>query len=119
MKILRAAFLIRSIFIRKTVRRLFRRCRAREDRIYVEFRMKWLDSTDYFWVALSGNAVYDTDGQKRKLVGSIRSIQEQKEKEARQLPEEFDRRRDRFLCVQRRYGAFAGMPPDLSLRGNG
>lgn len=58
---------------------------SREDRIYVEFRMKWLDSTDYFWVALSGNAVYDTDGQKRKLVGSIRSIQEQKEKEARQL----------------------------------
>ncbi len=58
---------------------------SKEDKLYVEFRMKWLDRTDYIWVALSGTAVYDTDGKRRKLVGSIRDIQEQKEKEAKQL----------------------------------
>ena len=69
---------------------------SREDRIYVEFRMKWLDSTDYFWVALSGNAVYDTDGQKRKLVGSIRKHSGTEGKGSQAASEEFDRRRDRF-----------------------
>ncbi|MCM1188644.1 MAG: ATP-binding protein [bacterium] len=55
------------------------------DRISVEFRMKWPENTEYVWVALSGNAVYDTDGRRRKLIGSIRDIQEQKEKEEIQL----------------------------------
>ncbi|MCM1184568.1 MAG: ATP-binding protein [Roseburia sp.] len=55
------------------------------DKLSVEFRMKWPDESDYAWVALSGNVVYDTDGERRKLVGSIRNIQEQKEKEAEQL----------------------------------
>ncbi len=60
---------------------------GQDDRVYAEFRLKWPEDTDFRWVALTGNTVYDTDGRKRKLVGSIRNIQEQKEKEARQLRE--------------------------------
>lgn len=56
-----------------------------EDRIATEFRMRWSEKTEYFWVALTGKAVYDTDGIRRKLIGSIRDIQEQKEREAEQL----------------------------------
>lgn len=56
-----------------------------EDRITAEFRLRWPGGTDYLWVALSGKAVYDTEGRRRKLIGSIRDIQEQKEKEAEQL----------------------------------
>ncbi len=55
------------------------------DRLFVEFRLKWPSDAEFAWVALSGKTVYDTDGRKRKLVGSIRDIQEQKEKEAKQL----------------------------------
>lgn len=55
------------------------------DRLSVEFRMKWPKEPEFGWVALSGRTVYDTDGRRRKLVGSIRNIQEQKEKEAEQL----------------------------------
>ncbi len=58
---------------------------GQNDKMTAEFRLKWPADTDYRWVALTGNAVYDTDGRKRKLVGSIRDIQEQKEKEVRQL----------------------------------
>ena len=50
------------------------------DRLSVEFRMKWPKEPEFGWVALSGRTVYDTDGRRRKLVGSIRNIQEQKEK---------------------------------------
>ena len=57
----------------------------REDRLYVEFRIKWLDDADYKWVALSGKTVYDTDGARRKIMGSIRDIQEEKAREAEQL----------------------------------
>ncbi len=57
---------------------------SKEDKIYTEFRIKWPENTEYRWVAISGNVVYDTDGQRRKLVGSIRDIQEQKAKEAEQ-----------------------------------
>ncbi len=57
------------------------------DKLFAELRLKWPEDSEYRWVAITGNAVYDTDGNKRKLVGSIRNIQEQKEKEARQLRE--------------------------------
>ncbi len=58
---------------------------SKEDEIYVEFRLKWPQDAEYLWVALTGKTVYDTDGQRWKLVGSIRDIQEQKEREAQQL----------------------------------
>ena len=58
---------------------------GQDNKLFAEFRLKWPKDTDFKWVALTGNAVYDLDGQRRKLVGSIRDIQEQKEKEARQL----------------------------------
>lgn len=57
----------------------------KEDRLYVEFRLKWPMDAEFLWVALAGKAVYDTDGRRWKIVGSIRDIQEQKEKEAEQL----------------------------------
>ncbi len=56
-----------------------------EDKLSVEFRMKWPEDAEYAWVLLSGNTVYDIDGRRRKLVGSIRNIQEQKEKEEEQF----------------------------------
>lgn len=55
------------------------------DKIVAEFRMRWQDDMDFLWVQLSGNAVYDTEGRRRKLIGSIREIQEQKEREAEQI----------------------------------
>ena len=55
------------------------------DNLYAEFRMRWPEELEFHWVALSGKAVYDMDGRRWKLVGSIRSIQEQKEREAEQL----------------------------------
>ncbi len=55
------------------------------DKLSVEFRLKWPCDTDFTWVLLTGNAVYNTEGQRTKLVGSIRDIQEQKEREAEQL----------------------------------
>lgn len=76
---------------------------SKEDRIAVEFRMKWPKETDYVWVFLSGNTVYDTDGKRRKLVGSIRNIQEQKEKEEEQL------RRNTTDDITGLYGFKAGM----------
>lgn len=58
---------------------------SKADSFSVEFRMKWPKDADFKWVVLSGKTVYDTDGEQRKIVGSIRDIQEQKEKEAEQL----------------------------------
>lgn len=55
------------------------------DRFYVEFRLKWPEDASFHWVAVTGQVVYDTDGQRWRLVGSIRNIQEQKEREAEQL----------------------------------
>lgn len=52
--------------------------------LYAEFRMRWPGETEFVWVALSGKVVYDTDGQRSKLVGSIRNIQDQKEREEEQ-----------------------------------
>ncbi len=59
--------------------------RRDRDNLYAEFRMRWPNETGFAWVALAGKAVYDTDGRRWKLVGSIRDIQEQKEREAEQL----------------------------------
>lgn len=52
---------------------------------HAEFRIRWPHETEFTWVALSGKTVYDTDGRRWKIVGSIRNIQEQKEREAEQL----------------------------------
>lgn len=58
---------------------------ADPDSPYAEFRMRWTEESEFNWVALSGKTVYDTDGRRWKLVGSIRNIQDQKEREAEQL----------------------------------
>lgn len=55
------------------------------DQIYAEFRLKWPEDAAFEWVAVTGRVVYDTDGQRWRLVGSIRSIQELKDREAEQL----------------------------------
>lgn len=55
------------------------------DNLYAEFRMRWPEETEFVWVALTGKVVCDTDGRRWKIVGSIRNIQEQKEREARNL----------------------------------
>ncbi len=55
------------------------------DQPHAEFRMRWPEETTFTWVSLSGKAIYDTDGRRWKLVGSIHDIQEQKEWEAEQL----------------------------------
>ena len=59
--------------------------RCESDELYEEFRLRWPEDEGFHWVALTGKAVYDTDGRRWKLVGSIRNIQEQKEREAEQL----------------------------------
>ena len=58
---------------------------SEKDELYAEFRLRWPEDAEFLWVALSGKTVYDTDGQRWKLVGSIRDIQEQKAREAEQL----------------------------------
>ena len=55
------------------------------DEIYAEFRMKWPADAQFTWSAVTGKAIYDTDGRRWKLVGSIRDIQKQKEEQAEQL----------------------------------
>ncbi len=55
------------------------------DELYAEFRLRWQEDKEFAWVALTAKAVYDTDGRRWKLVGSIRNIQEQKEREAEKL----------------------------------
>ncbi len=73
------------------------------DSPYAEFRLRWPEETKFTWVALSGKAVRDTDGQRWKIVGSIRSIQEQKEKEAEQ------RRKNAMDGTTNLYGFSAGI----------
>lgn len=58
--------------------------RRSPDSPYAEFRLRWPREAEFNWVALSGKVIRDTDGQRWKLVGSIRNIQEQKEKEFEQ-----------------------------------
>ncbi len=77
---------IKPFYIYEGDRSLVSDCfKSRENKLFVEFRMKRPGDVDFTWAALSGNVVYDTDGRRRKLVGSIRDIQEQKEREALQL----------------------------------
>lgn len=73
------------------------------DQPCAEFRMRWPEETEFSWVALSGKAVYDTDGRRWKMVGSIHSIQEQKEREAEQL------RKNTLDAVTGLYGFSAGI----------
>ncbi len=73
------------------------------DRIAAEFRMQWQKDGEFVWVLLSSKTVYDTDGRRRKLVGSIQNIQEQKEMEARQ------RKRDATDGITGLYAFGAGM----------
>lgn len=80
-----------------------RALQARDDKIYAEFRLKWPEEAGFRWVAVSGKMVLDMDGRQRKLVGSIRNIQEQKEKEAEQ------RRRNTTDGVTGLYTFSAGM----------
>lgn len=62
---------------------------SKEDTIYAEFRMKWPRNGEYLWRALSGKTVYDTDGMRWKIVGSIRNIEEQKRREEEQRRKNF------------------------------
>ena len=55
------------------------------DNYYAEFRIRWPKNPEFTWVALTGKVIHDTDGRRWKLVGSIRNIQEQKEREARRI----------------------------------
>lgn len=61
-----------------------RALQSRGDTLYAEFRMKWPKDGEYLWKALSGKTVYDTDGVRWKMVGSIRDIEEQKRREEEQ-----------------------------------
>jgi signal transduction histidine kinase/PleD family two-component response regulator/PAS domain-containing protein len=51
----------------------------------LEIRIKAPDSSKYHWVSLSGKVICDTEGRRWKAVGRFRNIQEQKDKEAREL----------------------------------
>ncbi len=73
------------------------------DDLYAEFRLKWPENAEHSWVALTGKAIYDTGGRRWKLVGSIRNIQEQKEREAEQL------RRNTIDGVTGLYACHAGL----------
>ena len=77
--------------------------RSEADVLCVEFRLKWPEDADFVWISLTGKAVYDTDGRRWKLVGSIRDIQEQKEREAEQL------RRTTLDAVAGLYACGAGL----------
>lgn len=65
--------------------RVLRALNKENERFYSEFRMRWPKEAEFIWVALSGKVIYDTDGERWKIVGSIRDIQKQKEREAEQL----------------------------------
>ena len=82
-----------------------------EDSLFAEFRLRWPGETEFTWVALSGKAIYDTDGRRWKLVGSIHNIQEQKEREAEQL------RKNTIDGVTGLYGFRAGIQRIKEMRG--
>lgn len=77
--------------------------RRNPDAPYAEFRMRWPEESEFNWVVLSGKTVCDTDGKRWKIVGSIRNIQEQKEREAEQA------RKNMMDGVTGLYGFSAGM----------
>ena len=73
------------------------------DNLSAEFRLRPPGETEFRWVALTGKAVYDTDGRRWKLVGSVRDIQKQKEREEEQ------RRRNATDAVTGLYTFTAGI----------
>ena len=77
--------------------------RRKEDSFSVQFRMKWQREGEFLWSALSAQTVCDTEGRRRKLVGVIQDIEEQKQLEARQ------RRRDETDGITGLYAFAAGM----------
>lgn len=62
---------------RQAIRELFLKA---EERFELDIRYL-TKSNGWQWLALSGKVIYDAGGQKNKVIGSIRNIQEQKEKE--------------------------------------
>ena len=82
-----------------------------EDHRYAEFRLRWPGETEFTWVAVSAKVLCDTDGRRWKLVGSIRNIQEQKEREAEQL------RKNTIDAVTGLYGFRAGIKRIKETRG--
>ncbi|MDC7288579.1 response regulator [Blautia schinkii] len=53
--------------------------------IRIEFRLKREDWDDYCWILLSGKVLLDSKGNKSKLVGSLRDINENKRQELDRL----------------------------------
>lgn len=53
------------------------------DDIYKEFRVKFPGQEEFLWYGLYGQVVDDAEGNRSKIVGGLRNIQEQKEQEAR------------------------------------
>lgn len=56
-----------------------------EDEIYMEFRGKRENAEDYRWRLLKGEVIWDENGRKSKIIGSIRDIHEQKMQELREI----------------------------------
>ncbi len=54
------------------------------DSVYVEFRFRLSAKEEFVWYALYGKVVNDLEGNRAKLVGGVRNIQEQKEQEEQQ-----------------------------------
>ena len=77
--------------------------RTKAESFSVQFRMKWQEEEDFLWSALSAQIVCDTEGRRRKLVGVIQDIEEQKKVEARQ------RKRDEMDGITGLYAFAAGM----------
>ncbi len=55
------------------------------DEASLEFRLLLPEQEGYTWIGLYGKVVYDADGNRYKLIGSIRNIQKIKEQEQEQL----------------------------------
>ncbi len=55
------------------------------DEASLEFRLMLPEHEGYTWIGLYGKVVYDADGNRYKLIGSIRNIQKIKEQEQEQL----------------------------------
>lgn len=55
------------------------------DEASLEFRLMLPEQEGYTWIGLYGKVFYDADGNRCKLIGSIRNIQKMKEQEQEQL----------------------------------
>ena len=80
------------------------------DHLHAEFRMRWPHEMEFHWVTLQGTAIYDTDGNRWKIMGIVRDIQEQKDREAEQ------RRKNMMDAVTGLYGFSAGLEQVKELR---